>query len=54
VKMKDYFLEELEKRITIIEKGDAENIKKMTKWDYIVVAVLAALCLIGVVIGAFI
>lgn len=54
MKKEDFFQGELEKRVTIIENGDAENIKKMAKEDYIGVAVLAAVCLIGVVLGAFI
>jgi hypothetical protein len=54
VKKEDFFQEELERRIAIIENGDAENNKKMTKKDYIGVAVLAAICLLGIVIGVFI
>lgn len=54
MKKEDFFQEELERRIAIIENGDAENIKKMTKKDYIGVAVLAAICLLGIVIGAII
>lgn len=46
------FEQELEARIVQVEKGVAE-VRLMRKKDYIEAAVFAAVCLVGIVAGAF-
>lgn len=46
------FQEELEKRITLMESGKP-GIRPMKKKDYIQVAVFAGICLLGIIVGAF-
>ncbi len=48
------FASELEQRIEQMENGHPEQIRRMTRRDYIVVLVLAAVCLLGILLGAFI
>lgn len=46
------FEQELEERIAQVEKGVAE-VRPMRKRDYMEVAVIAFVCLAGIVAGAF-
>lgn len=46
------FEQELETRIEQVEKGVAE-VQPMRKKDYVEVAVIALVCLVGIVVGAF-
>lgn len=46
------FQNEIQRRIALVEEGDT-NIRQMQKKDYGQVIVLAAICLIGIIAGAF-
>lgn len=46
------FEEELEERIAQVEKG-VTGVRPMKKRDYVEVAVIALVCLAGIVAGAF-
>ncbi len=45
--------EELENRIEEVMREDCERIPAMRKKDYIVAAVFAGICLIGIVLGCW-
>lgn len=47
------FENELNTRITQVESG-IQDVRKFTKRDYIEVGIVALICLIGIIVGAFI
>ncbi len=48
------FLDEVEKKISEMEKESYEFPKRFSKKDYIVTAIVILICLAGVIWGAFI
>lgn len=48
------FMEEVEKKIIEMEKENYEFPQRFSKKDYIITGIVVVICLIGVVLGAFI
>ncbi len=48
------FMDEVEKKISEMEKESYEFPKRFSKKDYIVTAIVILICLLGVIGGAFI
>ena len=48
------FLDEVEKKISEMEDESYEFPKRFSKKDYIITAIVIFVCLVGVILGAFI